>query len=80
MPHCSDNFYDLNRHGRIQDILSTHGHENTAWFFQHGLVCFHGKETLNFQICNTETVCTCNILCPVYRMAHSDFNAVCTYV
>ncbi|RLB92809.1 MAG: hypothetical protein DRH50_09035 [Deltaproteobacteria bacterium] len=23
----------LNRHGRIQNILATHGYENTDWFF-----------------------------------------------
>ena len=46
-------FKQLNRHGRIQtclcvtarrqDILATHGYENTEWFFQDGFVFFHGK-------------------------------------
>ena len=28
---------------RRQDILATHGYENTEWFFQDGFVFFHGK-------------------------------------
>ena len=30
----------LNRHGRIQNILATHGYENTDWFFNMVLCVF----------------------------------------
>ena len=47
-------FAGINRHGRAQtclcvtarrqDILATHGYENTAWYFQHSFVFFYGKK------------------------------------
>ena len=33
----------LNRHGRIQDIMATHGYENTDWFFNMVLCVFMVK-------------------------------------
>ncbi len=33
----------LNRHGRIQNILATHGYENTDWFFNMVLCVFMVK-------------------------------------
>jgi len=33
----------LNRHGRIQNILATHGYENTYWFFNMVLCVFMVK-------------------------------------
>jgi len=33
----------VTRHGRIQNILTTHGYEKYRLVFQHGFVCFHGK-------------------------------------
>ena len=34
----------LNRHGRIQNILATHGYENTDWFFNMVLCVFMVKK------------------------------------
>ena len=36
-------FTELNRHGRIQNILATHGYENTDWFFNMVLCAFMVK-------------------------------------
>ena len=33
----------LNRHGRIQNILATHGYKNTDWFFNMVLCVFMVK-------------------------------------
>jgi len=38
-PACAPTHADRRR----QDILATHGYENTEWFFQDGFVFFHGK-------------------------------------
>jgi len=35
--------FALNRHGRIQNILATHGYENTDWFFNMVLCVFMVK-------------------------------------
>jgi len=37
---------NLNRHGRIQNILATHGYENTDWLFKMLLCVFMVKKHL----------------------------------
>jgi len=36
----------VNRHGRIQNGLATHGYENTAWFFNMVLCVFIVKGSI----------------------------------
>ncbi len=45
----------LNRHGRIQNILATHEHENTDWFFNMVLCVFMVKAILTLFV---EVVCS----------------------
>ena len=51
-------FQKLNRHGRIQNILATHGYENTDWFFNMVLCVFMVKAKTNLSEWQTVQRCT----------------------
>ena len=49
-----------NRHGRIKDILTTHGHKNTAWFFSTDL-CFYTVKLTNIVIISVLFFFLCSV-------------------
>ena len=49
------NFVELNRHGRIQNILATHEYEKTDWFFNMVLYVFMVKSAFEAAQKDAET-------------------------